>query len=143
MGATNSFESEIVRHILLNEAIPDIGNAGGLPASSVDGNIYIALFTQNPGEAGDITNEATYTGYARVAVARGSGWTESEGNAQNVAAITFPECTGGSEDLTYFGICKTLAGDDMIFHGELPSPFPISQGMQPQYDIGQLAINFD
>lgn len=144
MNATNSFESEIIRHILLNEAIPNIGDAAGLPAAVTEGDVYICLLTQAPGEAGDITNEAAYTGYARVAVPRGSlGWTEANGQAQNAAAVTFPECTGGSEDLKYFGICKTSTGDDMMFHGELPSPFPISQEMQPQYDIGQLALNMN
>lgn len=38
---------------------------------------YVSLHTGDPGEAGDqTTNEATYAGYARVAVARDSGgWT--------------------------------------------------------------------
>lgn len=144
MGATNSFESEVLRHILLNEAISNVGDAAGLPASVAAGNVYICLLTQDPGEPGDIVNEAAYGGYARVAVPRGvTGWGEANGTAQNVAAVTFPECTGGSEDITHFGICKTAAGDDMIFHGELPSPFAISQGMQPQYDIGQLALSLD
>jgi len=70
MGATNSFESEVLRHIFLNEDIADIGDAGGLLQSIADGNLYVALLTVDPGEAGAITNEAAYTSYARIAVPR-------------------------------------------------------------------------
>ncbi|RLE00378.1 MAG: hypothetical protein DRJ13_08665, partial [Bacteroidetes bacterium] len=108
MGATNSFESEVLRHILLNEAITNLGDAGGLLPSVVPGDVYICLLSQDPGEAGDITNEAAWGGYTRVAVPRGgTGWTEANGQARNFADVNFPECTGGSETDTHFGICKT------------------------------------
>lgn len=143
MSATKGFQSEIVRHILLNEAIANIGDASGLPAAATDGDLYLCLLTQDPGEDGSIVNEAQYGGYARIAISRTDGWTEADGYAYNAAAATFAACTSGSEDLTHFGVCKTLTGDDMMFHGELPSPFPISTGMQPRYEIGQLAIQLD
>lgn len=144
MGATNSFESEVLRHILLNEAIPNIGDAGGLLPSVADGDVYVCLLTQDPGEAGAITNEAAYGGYARVAVPRGAtGWSEANGAARNFADINFPECTGGSETDTHFGICKTLAGDDMIYHGKLPSPLLMSIEVQPQFGPNTLEVNLD
>lgn len=143
MSATKGFQSEVVRHILLNETIANIGDTTGLPASAADGDLYLCLLKQDPGEDGDLTNEATYGGYARIAISRTDGWTEVDGYAYNAANATFPECTSGSEDLTHFGVCKTLAGDDMMFHGELPAPFPISQEMQPRYEPGQLAIRLD
>jgi hypothetical protein len=144
MGATNNFESANLRHILLNEPITDIGDAGGLLPSVVDGDLFVCLLTQAPGEAGDITNEAAYGGYARVAVPRdGTGWSEANGVARNFADINFPECTGGSETDTHFGICKTLAGDDMILHGELPSPALLSIQVQPQFGPNTLEINMD
>lgn len=144
MSATNSFESAILRHILLNEPIIDIGDAGGLLPSVADGDVYVCLLTQDPGEDGAITNEAAWGGYARVAVPRdGTGWTEANGQARNFANINFPECTGGSETDTYFGICKTLAGDDMILHGELPSPLLMSIEVQPQFGPNALTINMD
>ena len=144
MGATNSFESEVLRHIFLNEDIANIGDAGGLLQSIVDGNLYVALFTISPGEAGEITNEAVYTGYARIAVARGgAGWVEDEGSIHNAAVIIFPECAGASETITHFGICKSLAGDDMIIHGALPAPALIFAGIQPQYGVNGLVINLD
>ena len=144
MGATNSFESEVLRLLLLNEAISDIGDAAGLQPSAADGNVYICLLSGDPGEAGNLTNEAAWGGYTRVAVPRGAaGWSETNGQARNFADINFPECTGGSETDTHFGICKTLAGDDMIFHAELPAPLLMSIEVQPQFGPNTLAINLD
>lgn len=144
MGATNSFESEVLRHILLNEPITNLGDAGGVLPSVVAGNVYVCLLTQAPGEPGDITNEAAYGGYARVAVPRGgTGWSEANGQARNFADINFPECTGGSETETHFGICKTLTGDDMIYHGMLPSPALIFIEVQPRFGPNTFAINLD
>lgn len=129
---------------MLNEAITELGDAGGLLPSVVEGNVYICLLSQDPGEAGAITNEATYGAYARIAVPRGAtGWVEAAGQIQNINDLDFPECTGGSETLTHFGICKTLTGDDMIFHGDLPYPFMVSMELQPRYPVGQLAINMN
>ena len=145
MGATNSFESEVLRHILLNEPITDIGDAGGLLPSVVAGNVYVCLLTQDPGDAGAIANEAAWGGYARVAVPRGGiiSWTEANGQIRNDGNINFPECTGGSETDTHFGICKTLAGDDMIYHGVLPGPLLMSIEVQPQFGPNTLTINLD
>lgn len=143
MSATTGFQSELVRLILLNEAILNLGNAGGVLGSTVDGDVYICLLTQAPGEAGDLTNEATYGGYARLAVSRTDGWSEVDGRAVNAAVATFAACTSGAEDITHFGVCKTLAGDDMMFYGELPNKFPVSAEVQPSFEIGQLAIELD
>lgn len=144
MGATNSFKSEVLRHILLNEAIPDIGDTSGLPAAATAGNVYICLLSQDPGDAGDLTNEATFGGYARVAVPRGAGgWSEANGIAKNVANIDFPECTGGSEDLTHFGFCKTLAGDDMFWHGALPAVAMVAIEVELRFEPNYLAVNLD
>lgn len=144
MGATNSFESEVLRHILLNEPLLGLGDTGGLLPSAAPGDVFVCLLSLDPGENGLITNEAAYEGYARVAVPRGAaGWDEANGVARNFAAINFPECTGGVETELYFGICKTLTGDDMIFHEELPEPAFISIGVQPQFAPNTLTINLD
>ncbi len=145
MGATNSFESEVLRHILLNEAIPNIGDAGGLLPSVLAGNVYICLLTLDPGEPGSIVNEATYDGYVRKAVARGAAeWVEADGQVKNINAQAFVECTGGSDTITHFGLCKTLAGDDMFFKGEFPGGgFDVSIEVQPQFDVNTLIVNLD
>lgn len=98
---TNYAETKILELLFENSDWANIGDASGLQGSSTAGSFYVALFTADPTDAGTQTNEADYTGYARVAVARsGSGWSTSSDTVDNVAAITFPECTGGSNTVT-------------------------------------------
>ena len=45
-----------------NVAWANVGNAGGLPASTAAGNLYLSLHTASPGEGGNQgSNEMTYT----------------------------------------------------------------------------------
>lgn len=145
MSAVNSFATALANLILNNQAITGIGDAGGLLPSASDGDLYIALFTTDPGESGDVTNEATYTGYARVAVARdNTEWTVTDGVAMNVNNITFPEATGGSETITHFGIMSGVSGDNMIIgkSAELQSPLVLSAGDQPRIPTNEAILTF-
>lgn len=73
----NAWISDLLNLLFNNVAAANIGNAGGLQPSTVAGSLYLSLHTADPGAGGDQTvNEATYTSYARVAVARTTGgWT--------------------------------------------------------------------
>lgn len=150
MSATNGAEDAILKLLFTNTTWANIGDATGLVGSSTAGSFYISLHTADPGEAGDqTTSAATYTGYARVAVARsGSGWTVS-GTApttvSNAAAITFAACTGGSSTCTYFGVGRdsgTSAGL-LLFSGALTAPLAVSNGITPSFAIGQLSVTAD
>lgn len=84
MSKGNTFENDVVKMIFNATAIANLAdNAAVSPLTS----LYVSLHTGDPGEAGNQgTNEATYTSYARVAVARsGAGWTVSGNQAQNSA----------------------------------------------------------
>jgi len=48
------------------------------PAYRAGTTQYVALFTADPTETGSIAAEATYTGYARVAITKASAWTGDE-----------------------------------------------------------------
>jgi hypothetical protein len=106
-------------------------------------NLYVSLYTANPGASGNQTsNEAAYTSYARVAVARTvSGWSISSETIANVAAVTFPACTGGTETENYVGIgtLATLAGN-LLWFGQLTTPLAVSAGITPSFAIGALTI---
>jgi hypothetical protein len=144
MSKTNTFETDILELIFNNTAIANIGDSSGLQPSSTAGSLYVALFTADPTETGSQTNEATYTGYARVAVARTSGgWTISGNNCSNTAAITFGECTAGSETITHVGILTASTAGDMLFSGVLTSSLAVSTGIIPEFAIGTLDINED
>lgn len=83
-----------------------IANIADNAASAPLTNLYLSLHTADPGAGGNqTTNEAAYTSYARVAVARTSGGWGVTGSVTNLAALTsFPAATGGSESEWFFGI---------------------------------------
>lgn len=118
MSKGNTFETELLQHIFQNAAIANIGDAGGLQPSAAPGSLFVALHTAWPGEGGtQDTNEAAYTSYARVGVARsGAGWAVSGNNVDNVGAITFPTATGGSEEEFFASIGKASAGATVILY---------------------------
>lgn len=109
-------------------------------------NLYVSLHTADPGEAGSqTTSEATYGSYARVTVARTSGgWTVSGNTSSNAALIQFPQCTSGSNTLTYVAIGTATSGTGQILYsGALNSSLAVSTGIQPQFAIGALTITED
>lgn len=93
-----------------------IANIADNAASSPLTQLFVALHTADPGEAGTATtNEANYTSYARVAVNRNSGgWTVATNTVTNTGAITFPQCTGGSNSITHFSITTAISGSTKI-----------------------------
>jgi hypothetical protein len=146
MSMTNAAEADLLDLIFLNVDFAHIGNTGGLRGSTAAGSFYISLHTADPGESGNQnTNEASYTGYARVAVARsGSGFTLTTSTISNTALVQFAQCTGGSNTLTHFGIGTDLAGSgNLIFKGALTSSLSVSNGIQPQFAAGALTVTVD
>ncbi len=143
MSATNAFETSLLALIFNGSAIADIAeNDTSSPAT----NLYVSLHTGDPGETGaQNTTEATYTSYARVAVARNSGgWTVSGNNASNTAATNFPACTGGSNTITHFGIGLSSSGaGTLLFKGALNSSLAVSNGITPSFAIGDIDVNAD
>ncbi len=140
MAKSNSLETGILKLIYQNIALPNIGNAGGLLPSSVAGSLYVALYTEGPTDA-DTGIEATYTGYARVAVVRSIvGWTILENEISNAGLITFGTNTGVSQTVTHISIRTASSGGDIIHYGALAVPLVIENGNIPKFEIGNLAI---
>ena len=146
MSATNAFETLILQLIFENANAANIGDATGLRGSSTAGSFYISLHTADPGEAGNqTTSEATYTSYARVAVARSTaGWTVSGNSATNDASISFPACTGGSNTITHFGIGTDSSGTgNLLFSGALGASLAVSSGITPSFAASALTVTAD
>lgn len=109
-------------------------------------DLYIALHTADPGEAGtQTTSEATFTSYARVTVARSAaGWDVVGNTASNDDLLQFPQCTGGSNVITHVSIGTTLAAaGQIIYSGALSASLTVSNLIQPQFAIGALQITED
>lgn len=144
MSKVNAFETAIIELIFENADLAAIGDGTGLQGSSTAGSFYIALFTADPGEAGAVTNEADYTGYARKAIARAGGsWTTADGATENTAAITFDACTGGTNTVTHFAICKagSASVEDLIYYAALGSGLAVSNGITPEFAAGALDLS--
>lgn len=146
MSATNAFETAVLTLYFNNTNHANVGDATGVRGSTAAGSFYISLHTADPGEAGtQTTSEATYTGYARVAVARsGAGFTISGNNASNAAAVTFGLCTAGTNTVTHFGIGSDVSGaGNLFFSGALTASLAVSAGITPSFAIGELDTNAD
>lgn len=146
MSATNAFETALLTLYFNNTDHANVGDAAGIQNSATAGSFYISLHTADPGETGtQTTSEATYTSYARVAVARsGAGWTVSGANASNAAAVNFPAATGGTNTITHFGIGSDASGaGNLFFKGALTASLAVSTGITPSFAIGELDVNLD
>lgn len=143
MSKGNQFEQDFVALIFNATPIASLAdNAAASPLTS----LYVGLHTADPGEAGSqTTNEATYVGYARVAVARNAGgWTVANGAAENAAEVTFPACTSGSNTLTHISIGTAPSGaGKVLYKGALAQSLPISAPIQPRFPAGSIDVSED
>lgn len=140
MSKSNNLETDLLELLFNATAIANIAdNAASAPLT----DLYVSLHTGDPGEGGDQeTNEATYTSYARVAVARsGAGWTVTDDTVENAATIQFPECTGGSDTITHFAVGTAASGaGSILYSGALTASLAVSSGIQPQFNAGDLTV---
>lgn len=128
MGDT--FENDTLNLIFKGVAIANIAdNATASPLA----NLFVALHTADPGEAGtQSANEANYTGYARVAVARGAGWTVTGNSVSPAANIQFPIATAGTNTITHWSIGVATSGSTKIlFSGTCTPSISVTNGTQP------------
>lgn len=112
------------------------------PAYRAGATQYLALFTADPGESASLAAEATYTGYARVALTKATAWTGGANPFTNAALIQFGACTAGSSAITHFAVVDTSSGAvSMMISGALSGTLNVSSGIQPQFAIGALSIS--
>lgn len=117
---------------------------GNDPAYRAGANAYLALFTGDPGETASLAAEATYTGYARVALPKATSWTGSASPLTNTDLIQFGACTAGSNAITHFAVVDTASGAvAMCISGALSATLNVSAGIQPQFGSGALSISAD
>ena len=135
MSKGNTTENDFAKFVFNATAMPSYGS-----------NLYVGLHTADPGEAGDqTTSEATYIGYARVAVARDSGgWTVTGPAATNVAEITFGECTSGTNTITHVTVGTAASGTGQILYkGALTASIDVSNLITPRFPVGTLTVTED
>jgi len=139
MALGNTAKTSLMTLLFNNTAWGNVGNAGGLLPSATAGSWFMTLFTADPGVAGSqTTNEVTYTGYARLAIARsGAGWTVSGTapcQAANTSTAAFAPCTAGSNTITHGSIGRETSGaGENTWFGALTAALAVSAGITPTY----------
>ena len=132
MSKGNTFENDWLKLIFNATAIANIADDA---STSPLTNLYVSLHTGDPGEAGDqTTSEATYTSYARVAVARTSGgWTVTANSVSPVSTIAFPAGTGGSGTVTHWAVGTASTGTGkLLYSGTVTPNIVTGSGVTPQ-----------
>lgn len=140
-GKSDIFENDLLKLIFNGTAIANIAdNAASAPLT----NLFVSLHTADP-QAGttegssQTTAEATYTGYARVSVARTAGaWsitTDANGitGVSPTSPITFPQATAGTNTITHLAIGTAASGTGKILYaGPVTPNISVTAGVQPQ-----------
>jgi hypothetical protein len=107
-------------------------------------NLYLSLHTGDPGIGGSqLTNEANFTGYARLAIARTTGGFDvpASGETANAALAQFDPCSGGTNTITHIAIGTNSSGAGRVLYaGALSASRAVSDGIQPQIAAGALTV---
>lgn len=136
MSKSNASEEAFLRLVLT--AVP-WANIADNAASSPATNLYLALHTADPGEAGtQATSEAAYTGYARVAIARVAGtWTIVGGTATLNANVDFPADTAGTGTATFASVGLGASGaTPILWSGAISPTIAYAPGVIPRVASG-------
>lgn len=130
---TNYFIQASLDHFYLNEPVAGIGDATGLPASATDGNLYVALLVDN--------TEANYGGYARQPIPRtAAGFVRAANVISNVAMITFPRASSGSNVINNVAIYDSLAAGNQLHLQTIADPITVTTNVQPIIEAAALEI---
>ncbi len=132
-GKGDTFENDLLKLIFNGTAIANVAdNAASAPLT----NLYVGLHTADPTDAGNQTSsETSYTGYARVAVARTSGgWTVSGNSVSPVANIDFGECTAScTGTITHWSIGTASSGTGkLLYIGTISPNITLGTGVIPR-----------
>lgn len=135
MSKSDTTENDVLKAVL----------KGVDPAWRAGANLYLALYTADPGEAGTaITNETAYTNYARQTLVKASAWTDNGSSFANAALIQFPQCGASGATLTHVAVVTTSSGaGQILYSGALNSSLAVANLIQPQFAIGALTITED
>ena len=128
MGFSDYLENKILDHVFKGAVFTQ-------PA-----NLYVALFTAGPSDAGGGT-EVSGGGYTRV---NHDAWdVASSGATQNTTVVTFPKATSGWGVVTHVGVYDAATGGYLIAWAALTVPKAIDQDDTAEFPAGAIDITLD
>lgn len=148
-GATDLFEDDMLDLIFTNVAAPNVGDAGGLLPSIAANNFHISLHLLDAltdASTLQTDNEATYTGYGRVAVPRNvSDWTVASGVVDNDNLLQFGNATAATPvTITDVGIGFAASGAGVLqIWSQVLADLIVNIGVNPEFAAGALDISLD
>ncbi len=104
--------------------------------------VYFGLFTVQP-SSGVGGTEASYTGYARVAMTPGTTdftAVSTSGEISNAVAITFPQNTGSAETVVGYGLFDALTAGDLLTDNLLTTSQTINTDATPSFAVGAFTL---
>lgn len=132
---STTFANSVLALFFNGTAIPDLAQDDG---SSPATTLTVALHTASPGVGGtQSTNEISYTGYARIAVARTSGgWTVSAGSVVPVANIDFGVMTAGTGGTVTHWSVGSGVSNYLMYFGTVTPNIVVANGVTPRLTTG-------
>jgi len=100
---------------------------------------FLALFLNDPGEAGTGGTEINYPGYARKQIVFSEPAAENSGvGIKNVSDIIFETPKDPAGTVTFIGIMDSLVGGNMLARGELTENLTIGASEPPVFLAGDV-----
>ncbi len=111
----------------------------GSAYASPSPNVYLALFTSDPGLTG-ASGEVSGGSYARQQV-NASGWTTSTTKAsENANTVAFPTASASWGTITHAALFDASSGGNMLVAGALAESKTIASGDRLEFGAG--AVDF-
>ena len=134
----NYAEEALLNHLLR-------GDQGGTAISQP--STYLALFTADPGETGDLSDEVGAADYGREGVISFDAPTQTGGAGEvvNSNKISFGQATNNWGTITHVAIMDSTVGgsDNMLVYGALDSSKQIQSGDTFEIAAGSLTVTLD
>lgn len=111
-------------------------------AFSAPANLYVALFTVAPTDAGGGT-EVSGNAYARVSTAA-ANWTRTGSSMANNGSVTFPKANGGNwGTVVAFGIFDAATVGNLLYWGDLTVNKDINDQDTAVFEASSLTVTED
>ena len=105
-------------------------------------NIYVALSTADPGEAGAGIAEPVGNGYSRAQTAP-ADWSRADSTMANSANVEFDEATGAWGTVTHFALFDSDENANFLGSAALGTAKSPTAGDVPRFGIGDLTVSLD
>jgi hypothetical protein len=128
---------------LENKILDHIFNDGSYTAPSPSLGLWTSALTD--ASTGATSGEASYTGYARKAIAAADMSAAASGSKTNSSAITFDPCTSGTSTITYWGTFDsgTTGAGNLLVWGTATSTVISTTQTPATIAIGGLVVTLD